>query len=59
MVLGLKCDGKVLSRVQITVGPARGAEMLLEGIRSIRAVHPSRSQDEFLAQVLATGSGRD
>ncbi len=53
----LKSDGKILSRVQIMVGPARGAEMLLAGIRSIRAVHPAKPQHEFLAQVLATGAG--
>jgi hypothetical protein len=57
--MDLKCNGKILSRVQITVGPARGAEMLLEGIRSVHALHPARPQHEFLAQVLATGSGLD
>ena len=55
----LKCNGQILSRVQILVGPARGAEMLLEGIRSIRAVHPTRPQHEFLAQVLGAGTGRE
>jgi hypothetical protein len=59
MPMELKCDGKILSRIQITVGPARGAEMLLEGIRTVRAVHPTRPQHEFLAQVLAAGTGPD
>jgi len=45
-----------LTDVEIIIGPARGAEMLMSGIRSIRAVHPSKSNREFLAQVLATGS---
>jgi hypothetical protein len=31
-----------LSRVEIIVGPAHGAEMLLAGIRSIRAKHPAK-----------------
>jgi hypothetical protein len=44
-----------LTDVEIIVGPARGAEMLMSGIRSIRAVHPTKPQREFLAQVLATG----
>src|SRR2546422_9805573 len=30
-----------LTRVEIIVGPAHGAEMLLTGIRSIRAAHPT------------------
>ena len=45
-----------LTDVEIIIGPARGAEMLMSGIRSIRAVHPSKKDREFLAQVLATGS---
>jgi len=45
-----------LTDVEIIIGPARGAEMLMSGIRSIRAVHPSKKNREFLAQVLATGS---
>jgi hypothetical protein len=44
-----------LTDVEIVIGPARGAEMLMSGIRSIRAVHPSKSNRQFLAQVLATG----
>ena len=48
-----------LTDVEIVIGPARGAEMLMSGIRSIRAVHPSKSNREFLAQVLATGSGAE
>jgi len=45
-----------LTDVEIIIGPARGAEMLMSGIRSIRAVHPSKPNREFVAQVLATGS---
>jgi hypothetical protein len=41
------------------VGPAHGAEMLLAGIRSIRARHPTKPKQEFLAQVLAAGTVED
>ena len=47
-----------LTRVEIIVGPAHGAGMLLAGIRSIRAAHPTKPKQEFLAQVLAVGTGR-
>ncbi|MFO1513080.1 MAG: hypothetical protein U1F83_09245 [Verrucomicrobiota bacterium] len=57
--VNLNCDKRNLSHVEIVVGPARGAEMLLAGIRSIRAVHPTRAQHEFLAQVLAVGTSRE
>jgi hypothetical protein len=52
----LRSNGDQLANVEIIVGPARGAEMLLAGIRSVRAVHPTKPQREFLAQVLAAGS---
>jgi hypothetical protein len=52
----LKSRKEKLTDVEIIIGPARGAEMLMSGIRSIRAVHPGKSNREFLAQVLATGS---
>ena len=54
--LELKSRKDKLTDVEILIGPARGAEMLMSGIRSIRAVHPSKSNREFLAQVIATGS---
>ena len=57
--LDLKSDSRILSHVQIILGPARGAEMLLAGIRSIRAVHPTKPQHEFLAQVIAAGTASD
>ena len=47
-----------LTRVEIMVGPAHGAEMLLAGIRSIRAAHPTKPKQEFLAQVLAAEPDR-
>ncbi len=47
-----------LSHVEITVGPAHGAEMLLAGIRTIHARHPISPRHEFITQVLATGSAR-
>jgi len=52
----LNSDKRNLSRVEIIVGPAHGAEMLLAGIRSIRAQHPTKPNHEFLAQVLAAGT---
>lgn len=54
--LDLRSSDEQLANVEIIVGPARGAEMLLAGIRSVRAVHPDKPQREFLAQVLATGT---
>jgi hypothetical protein len=48
-----------LCRVEIVVGPAHGAEMLLAGIRTIHARHPIKPKQEFLTQVLATGRVRE
>jgi hypothetical protein len=48
-----------LTRVQIIVGPAHGAQMLLAGIRTIHARHPTKPKQEFLTQVLATGRVRE
>lgn len=56
--VNLNSDKRNLSHVEIIIGPAHGAEMLLAGIRSIRAVHPTRTQHEFIAQVLAAGTSR-
>jgi hypothetical protein len=55
----LKSGKRKLSRVEIIVGPAHGAEMLLAGIRSIHARHPTKPKPEFLAQVLAAGTVRE
>ena len=52
----LECDQRNLSHVEIIVGPARGAEMLMAGIRSIRARHPTKPKQEFFTQVLASGT---
>jgi hypothetical protein len=49
----LNCDRHNLSRIEIIVGPAHEAEMLLAGVCSIRATHSTGSKHEFLAQVLA------
>jgi hypothetical protein len=51
----LKSENRHLTRVQIIVGPAHGADMLLAGIRTIHARHPTKPKQEFLTQVLATG----
>jgi len=56
--LDLKSGRRQLSHVEIIVGPAHGAEMLLAGIRTIHARHPIGPRHEFITQVLATGSAR-
>jgi len=48
-----------LARLEIIVGPASGAEMLFAGIKSIRAAHPDRPDQELMAQILATGRARE
>lgn len=52
----LRNGGRCLCQVEIRVGPAHGAEMLLAGVQSIRAQHPTKPTQEFHAQVLAAGS---
>ena len=47
-----------LTRAELVVGPASGAEILLGGIRSIRATHPLKPQQQFFVQVLSTGTVR-
>jgi len=44
-----------LTRAELVIGPASGAEILLGGIRSIRAVHPLKPQQQFFVQVLSSG----
>ena len=48
-------EGPTLTRVEIVVGNPSGAEVLMGGVRSLRASHPTRPQHEFFAQVLAAG----
>lgn len=55
----MNSEQRNLTRVQIIVGPAHGAQMLLAGIRTIHARHPTKPKQEFLTQVLATGSVRE
>lgn len=52
----LRNGGRCLCQVEIIVGPAQGAEMLLAGVQSIRAQHPTKPKQEFQAQVIAAGS---
>ncbi len=47
-----------LTRAELVVGPASGAGMLLGGIRSIRATHPLKPEQQFFVQVLSTGTVR-
>jgi hypothetical protein len=48
-----------LTRAELVVAPASGAEMLLGGIRSIRATHPLKPQQQFFVQILANGTVRE
>jgi hypothetical protein len=57
--MDLKSGKRQLSRVEMIIGPAHGAEMLLAGIRTIHARHPTNPKQEFVTQVLATGSARE
>jgi len=47
-----------LTRAELVVGPASGAEMLLGGIRSIRAMHPLKPDQQFFVQILTAGTVR-
>jgi hypothetical protein len=51
----LTCGSAELTRIDVTVAPPRGAGMILAGIRSVHAAHPTKPQQEFTAQVLAVG----
>ncbi len=51
----LKNGKRKLVSVEFVVGPSTGAEVMLAGIRSIRAVHPTKPDREFVAHVLAVG----
>jgi len=57
--LDINSEKRNLTRVEIIVGPAHGAEMLMAGIRTIYARHPTKPKQEFLTQVLASGSVRE
>jgi len=54
----LTSGSRNLTRAELVVGPATGAEILLGGIRSVRATHPLKPQQQFLVQVLASGTER-
>jgi hypothetical protein len=53
--LDMKDHERILTSVEVIAGPPGGAGVLLAGIQSIRATHPSKANQMFLAQVLATG----
>jgi hypothetical protein len=57
--LEITSEKRKLTRVEIIVGPADGAEMLMAGIRTIHARHPTKPKQEFLTQILASGTVRD
>jgi len=52
----MNCGKQNLAHLEIIVGPANGAEMLMAGIKSIRATHPDNPQQELMAQILASGT---
>ena len=53
--LDMKNGRQILSTIDVIAGPSVGANVLLAGIQSIRAVHPTRTNHVFSAQVLAVG----
>jgi len=55
----LNSGSRNLTRAELVVGPAGGAEILLGGIRSVRATHPLKPQQQFLVQVLSSGAVRE
>jgi hypothetical protein len=55
----LNSGDRNLTRAELVVGPATGAEILLGGIRSIRATHPTKPQQQFILQVLSAGTVRE
>ncbi|HLH52192.1 MAG TPA: hypothetical protein VKY92_01050 [Verrucomicrobiae bacterium] len=55
----LKNGKRTLVSVEFVVGPSTGAEVMVAGIRYVRAVHPTRPDREFVAQVLAAGIASD
>jgi len=55
----LNSGSRNLTRAELVVGPASGAEILLGGIRSVRATHPLKPQQQFFVQVLTSGSVRE
>jgi len=48
-----------LTRAELVVGPASGAEILMGGIRSIRATHPLKPEQQFFVQILSAGTVRE
>jgi hypothetical protein len=52
----LMSGNRNLTRAELVIGPASGAELLLGGIRSVRATHPTKPQQQFFVQVLSSGS---
>ncbi len=55
----LDSGNRNLTRAELVVGTASGAEILLGGIRSVRATHPLKPQQQFLVQVLSAGTVRE
>ncbi len=55
----LNSGARNLTRAVLVVGPASGAEILMGGIRSIRATHPLKPEQQFFVQVLSAGAVRE
>jgi len=55
----LNSGSRNLTRAELVVGPASGAEILLGGIRSVRATHPLKPHQQFFVQVLSSGTVRE
>lgn len=54
--LQIKQGSRTLGVVKFIAGPPGGAGFLTGGIRAIRLTHPTRTDRQMLAQVLATGA---
>ena len=48
-----------LTRAELVIAPASGAELLMGGIRSVRATHPTKPHQQFFVQVLSAGTVSD
>jgi hypothetical protein len=56
LLVDMKCEKKVLTTIEIIAGQVEAAGVLLAGMQSIQAVHPTKTNHVFSAQVLAAGS---
>jgi hypothetical protein len=51
----MKSKERLLTTVEVLAGSATGPEVMLAGMRSLRAIHPVRTNQQFTAEILASG----